>query len=93
MMTIPLRPLFHNKNNSPTYAYLWVPAPVFAVIANLVMKRYVDDVFSAVSVNEVERLLSHLNSGEPSIQLPLEHENERCLRFLVKCFIKQTIEI
>lgn len=77
-----MRPIV-SYENSPTYAYLWVPAPVSAFIANLVMKRYVDDVVSAVSVNEVERLLSHLNSGEPSIQLTLEHENERCLRFLV----------
>ena len=30
-------------------------------------KRYVDDVISAVSGNEAERLLSHLNSVEPSI--------------------------
>ena len=34
-------------------------------------KRYVDDVISAVSGNEAERLLSHLNSVEPSIQFTL----------------------
>ena len=34
-------------------------------------KRYVDDVISAVSGNESERLLSHLNSIEPSLNLPL----------------------
>ena len=32
-------------------------------------RRYVVDAISAVSGNEVERFLSHLNSVEPSIQL------------------------
>ena len=48
-------------------------------------KKYVDDVISAVSVNEVERLLSHLNSVGPSIQFTFNlnvHQNERCLPFL-----------
>ena len=35
-------------------------------------KRYVDDVISAVSGNEAERLLSQLNSVELSIQFTLE---------------------
>ena len=45
-------------------------------------KRYVDDVISAVSGNEAERLLSHLNSLEPSIQFTLECEKDRHLPFL-----------
>ena len=44
--------------------------------------RYVYDVISAVSGNEAERLLSHLNSVEPSIQLTLEREKDRHLPFL-----------
>ena len=39
-------------------------------------KRYVDDVISAVSGNESERLLSHLNSIEPSTQFTLEREKD-----------------
>ena len=35
-------------------------------------KRYVDDVISAVSGNEAEHLLSHLNSVEPSIQFSVK---------------------
>ena len=45
-------------------------------------KRYVDDVISAVSGNEVEHLLSHLNSVEPSIQFTLEREKDRHFPFL-----------
>ena len=45
-------------------------------------KRYVDDVISAVSGNEAEHLLSHLNSVEPSIQFTLEREKGRHLPFL-----------
>ena len=45
-------------------------------------KCYVDDVISAVSGNEAERLLSHLNSVEPSIQFTLEREKDRHLPFL-----------
>ena len=37
-------------------------------IQTLFWKQYVDDVISAVSVDEVERLLLHLNSAAPSIQ-------------------------
>ena len=40
-------------------------------------KRYVNDVISAVSGNEAERLLSH--SVEPSIQFTLEREKDRHL--------------
>ena len=45
-------------------------------------KCYVDDVISAVSGNEAERLLSHLNSVEPSVQFTLEREKDRNLPFL-----------
>ena len=45
---------------SPVKLYFW--------------KRYVDDVISAVSGNEVERFLSHLNSVKTAIQFTLEHE-------------------
>ena len=45
-------------------------------------KRYVDDVTSAVSGNEADRLLSHLDSIEPSIQFTLEREKDRHLSFL-----------
>ena len=45
-------------------------------------KRYVDDVIFAVSGNEAERLLSHLNSVEPSIQFTLEREKDKRLPFL-----------
>ena len=45
-------------------------------------KRNVDDVISAVSGNEAERLLSHLNSIEPSIRFTLEREKDRHLPFL-----------
>ena len=45
-------------------------------------KRYIDDVISAVSGNEAERLLSHLNSVEPSIQFTFERREDRNLPFL-----------
>ena len=45
-------------------------------------KRYVHDVISAVSENEAERLLSHLNSVKPSIQFILEREKDRHLPLL-----------
>ena len=45
-------------------------------------KPYVDDVIFAVSGIEAERLLSHLNSAEPSIQFTLEREKDRHLPFL-----------
>ena len=45
-------------------------------------KRYIDNVISAVSGNEAERLLSHLNSVEPSIQFTLERKKDRNLPFL-----------
>ena len=45
-------------------------------------KRYVDVVITAVSGNEAERLLSHLNLVEPSIQFTLKREKDRHLPFL-----------
>ena len=48
----------------------------------LFWKRYIDDFISAVSKNEVENLLSHLNSVEPSIHLSVEREKDRRLSFL-----------
>ena len=39
-------------------------------------------IFSAVSGNEAENLLSHLNSVEPSIQFILEREKDRHFPFL-----------
>ena len=47
-------------------------AVVTSPIQPLFWKRYSDDVISAVSVNKVERLLSHLNSVEPSIKFTFE---------------------
>ena len=68
-------------------------SPVSAVIANLVMedveqrapvnpsfwKRFADDVISAVSENEIDVLLQHLNSIEPPIQFTIECETDRKL--------------
>ena len=48
----------------------------------LFWKRYVDDVISAISKNEVENLLRHLNYVEPSIQFTVEREKDRRLSFL-----------
>ena len=50
-------------------------SPVSAFIANMVMEdveRYVDDVIAAVSGNEAERPLSHLNS----VKLLIKFTNE-----------------
>ena len=48
----------------------------------LFWKRYVDDVISGVSRNEVEILLSYLNSVESCIKLNVEREKDRRLLFL-----------
>ena len=53
---------------SPVKPFLW--------------KWYVNDVISAVSRNEVEHLLSHLNSVELSLRFTLEHVKDRHLSFL-----------
>jgi hypothetical protein len=44
--------------------------------------RFVDDVISAVSRNEIDILLQHLNSIEPSIQFTAEREINEHLAFL-----------
>ena len=45
-------------------------------------KRFVDDVISAVSRNEIDILLQHLNSNEPSIQFTVERGMNGYLAFL-----------
>ena len=54
----------------------------FCVYKQNVEKWYVDNVISAVSRNEAEGLLLHLNSVEPSIQFTLECEKDKHLPFL-----------
>ena len=54
-------------------------------------KRFVDDVISAVSENEIHVLLQHLNSIEPSIQFIVERETGTKLAFLDTC-VCRTIE-
>ena len=46
------------------------------------MRKKVNDVISAVSGTEAERLLSYLNSVEPSMQFTLEREKDIHLPFL-----------
>ena len=57
-------------------------ALISSPVKPLFQKRYVDDVISAVSKNQVENLLSYLNSVEPFIQFTLERKNDRRLSFL-----------
>ena len=45
-------------------------------------KRFVDDIISAVSRNDIDILLQHLNSIEPSIQFTVERETNGDLAFL-----------
>ena len=45
-------------------------------------KRFVDDVISAVSGNEINIQLQHSNSIEPSIQFTVEREMDGHLAFL-----------
>ena len=46
---------------------------------------------SAVSENEIDVLLQHLNSIKPSIQFTVERETDRKLAFLDTC-VRRTIE-
>ena len=48
-------------------------------------KRFFDDMISTVSENEINGLLQHLNSIEPSIQFTVERETGRKLAFLYTC--------
>ena len=49
-------------------------------------KRFVDDVISAVSQDEIVVLLQHLNSIEPSIQFTVEREIDGKLPFWILMF-------
>ena len=53
-------------------------------------KRFVDDVISAVSQDEIVVLLQHLNSIEPSIQFTVERETDGKLPFLDTCVQRTT---
>ena len=47
-----------------------------APVSPSLWKRFVDDVISAVSQDEIVVLLQHLNSIEPSIQFTVERETD-----------------
>jgi hypothetical protein len=55
-------------------------------------KRFVDDVISAVSKNEIDILLQHLNSIEPSIQFTVEREMDGHLAFVDSVNVHRTVE-
>ena len=52
-------------------------------------KRFVDDVVSAISRNEIDILLQHLNSIEPSIQFTVEREING---FILDLNVHRTVE-
>ena len=60
-------------------------------VSLLFWKRFVDDVISAVSRNEIDILLQHLNSIEPSIQFTVECEMDGHLAF-VDLNVHRTVE-
>ena len=73
-------------------------SPVSAVIANLVMEDVEQRALASAPVNpsflsenEIDVLLQHLNSIEPSIQFTIERETDRKLVFLDTC-VHRTIE-
>ena len=45
-------------------------------------KRYVDDTFTALPEDQVDRFLDHLNTVEPSIKFTMEKESNGSLSFL-----------
>ena len=53
-----------------------------APVSQSFWKRFVDDVISPVSQDEIVVLLQHLNSIEPSIQFTVERETDGKLPFL-----------
>ena len=58
-----------------------------AAVSPSFWKRFVDDVISAVSENEIVVLLQHLNSIEPSVQFTVERETDGKLSFLNTCVV------
>jgi hypothetical protein len=63
--------------------YIYIYIYIYSVPVSLSFwKRFVDDVISAVSRNEIDILLQHLNSIEPSIQFTVEREINGHLAFL-----------
>ena len=46
------------------------------------LERYVDDIFSIVLRNGVDRMLAHLNGIDDNIKFTIEQEEGMCLPFL-----------
>ena len=60
-----------------------------SMVKRFFWKRCVDDVISAVSGNEVEHFLSHLNSIVLPIQFTLEREKDRNFSSLISMCAEQ----
>ena len=45
-------------------------------------KRYVDDTFTILKRNNVEDLLQHRNTQQPTIRFTMESENDNTIPFL-----------